>query len=81
MIDTCNEIHRKIYKQLSTLFTTLCLESYDRYYLNIFRVITLFYNLCVEHEIYAMSYKNERTILYDSLFIYNGMRKWYYFIT
>ena len=57
--DTCDEIHRKQYKQLSTLFITLCIESHDRYYFNILSMITLFYHLHVEHEIYAMSYKNK----------------------
>ena len=57
--DTCDEIHRNQYKQLRTLFITLCLESHDRYYLNILRLITLLYHLYVEHEIYAISYKNK----------------------
>ena len=42
MRDTCYEIHRKKYKQLSKLFIPLCLESNDRYCFNIFRMITIF---------------------------------------
>ena len=41
MRDTCDETQRKQYKQLMTLFISLCQESYDRYYLNILRMITL----------------------------------------
>ena len=80
MRDTCDEIHRKQYKQLRTLFITLCLESHDRYYFDILRMIKLFYHLYIENEIYAMSYKKQRRILNDSLFIQNGMRKWDYYI-
>ena len=56
MRDTCDETQRKQYKQLMTLFIPLFLESHDRHYFNILSMITLFYHLCVEHEIYAMEY-------------------------
>ena len=59
MIDTCDEMHRKQYKQLRKLFIPLCLESHDRYYFNVLIMITLFYHFYVEHEIYAMAYKNQ----------------------
>ena len=39
-------------------------------------MITLFYHFYVENEIYAMSYKKEVTVLHESLFVSNGMRKW-----
>ena len=72
----CYEIHRKLYKQLRTLFVTLCLESHDRYYFNILRMITIFHHLYIEHEIYGMAYKKEGTILNESLFIENKTSKW-----
>ena len=75
MIDIYDEIHRKKYKQLMTLFITFYLESHDRYYFNILRMIILFYHLYVDHEIYSMSYKKESIIINDSLLIKNGMRR------
>ena len=53
----CDEIHRKQYIHLSTLFITLCLESHERYYFNILRMITPFYHLHFQNEIYAMAHK------------------------
>ena len=68
MRDACNEIRRNRYKQPKKLFIPLYLESHEMCYFNILRMITLFYHLYVEHEIYAISYKKERTTPHDSLF-------------
>ena len=73
--DTCDEIHRKQYKQLRKIFIPLCLESHGGYYFNILRMITIFYNLYVEHEIYSMANKKERSILHYSLLIQNTTSK------
>ena len=81
MRDTCDEIHIKQYKHSGRILSTFSVESHDIYYFNIFRVIKLFHHFCVEDEIYAMSYKKQRSILNDSLFIQNGMRNWDGFIT
>ena len=56
MRDTCDEIHIKQYKQLRTLFIPLFIYSNDRYYFNLLRMITSFYQFYIEHEIYAMAY-------------------------
>ena len=68
MIDTCDKIHRKQYNQLNTLFIPLCLESYDRYYFNILRMITLFYHMYIKHEIYVKAYNKKRNRMNDHLF-------------
>ena len=57
MRDTCDEIHRKQYTQLKKIFIPWCLESHNRYYFNISRMITLCYHFYVDNEIYAMEYK------------------------
>ena len=71
MRDTCYEIHRKKLTQIP-----LCLESHDRYYFNILRMITICYHFYAEHEIYAMAYNKKINHLYDHLFIKNTMSKW-----
>ena len=76
MRDTCDEIHRKQYKQLITLFIPLFLESHNRYYFNILRMIALFYHLYIDYEIYAMAYFKNISILHDTLFIQNTIVKW-----
>ena len=57
MRDTCDETQRKQYKQLMTLFITLCLELHDRYYFNVLRMITIFYHLYVDHTLYDLKQK------------------------
>ena len=67
--DTCNEIKRKQFKQLSKLLIPLCLESHDGCYFNILWMITLCSRLYLQHEIYAMEYNKEINYMYDHLFI------------
>ena len=74
MRDKCDEIHRKQYKQLMTLFITLCLESHDRYYFNVLRMITIFI-ICTLSMKYMPWHIKKRTILHDSLFMQNTMSK------
>ena len=69
MRDTCDEIYRNQYKQLRKLFILLCLESHDRYCFNILRMITLLYNLYIEHVIYNMSNNKKINHINDHLFI------------
>ena len=76
MRDTCDEIHRKKFKQLRKLFIPSCLESYDGCYLNILRMISICYYLYVEHEIYSMAYNKKINSLNDHIFIQNKMSKW-----
>ena len=76
MIDICDKIHRKHYKQLRTLFVPLCLESHDKYYFNILRMVNLFYHLYVEHEIYDTAYNKRINRMNDHLFIQNTTSKW-----
>ena len=76
MRDKCDEIHRKQYKQLRKILITLCLESHERYYSNILRMITICYHLYVDHEIYAMAYNKKRNCLNDHIFIKNKTSKW-----
>ena len=57
MRDTCDEIYGNKYRQLRDIFVTLCLDSHDRYYFNILRMITILYNLYIDHDIYEWSYK------------------------
>ena len=75
-IDTCDEIHRKQYKQLTKIFIHLFLESHNRYYFNILRMITLFCHLYIEHEIYSMAYLKYISTLHDTLFMQNKISKW-----
>ena len=65
----CDEIYRRQYKQLRIIFIPLCLESHERHYLSILRIITLLYHFYIEHEIYDMSYNKKRNILNDHHFI------------
>ena len=81
MRDTCDEIYIKRYKQLRRIFINLCLESHGRYYFNILKMITLLYNLHIEHEIYDMLYNKKINHFNDRLFIQNTISKWDYFIT
>ena len=76
MRDTCDEIHRKQYNNLRTLFIPLCLKSHDRNYLNILRMITILNHLYVEHEIYAVAYNKKRNRPNDHLFLQNTISKW-----
>ena len=61
--------------QLRPLFITLCLKSPGRYYFNLLKIITLFYLLYIEYEIYNLAY-NKKNILNDSIFIIVTMVKW-----
>ena len=74
MICTFDQFFRGQYIQLRTLFISLCLNSPDIYSFNILIIITLFYNMCIEYEIYNFAYNN--FFLYDSLFIYGTMGEW-----
>ena len=76
MRDTCDDIHGKKYRQLVDFSVPLCLESHDIYYFNILRMITLLYNLYIEHEIYDISYHKRRNFLNANLFIENIMSQW-----
>ena len=44
-------------------------------------MITQLYNLCVEHEIYDMSYHKRINRLNENIFIENKKSRWNYFIT
>ena len=57
------------YEKLRTILIPLCLESHDRYYFNILRMITLLYHLYIEHEIYDISQIKNKNHLNDNLFI------------
>ena len=78
--DTRCEIYGNIYIQLRGVFVPMCLESHDKCYLNILRMITLLYNFYIWHEIYDMSYHKRINRLNDNLFIENTISKWNYFI-
>ena len=65
---TCDEIHRKKYKKLRTLFIPLCLDSHDIYYFNILRVVNIFTIFTFSVNYMSWHIKN-RTILHDSIFI------------
>ena len=69
----CDQLFRGQYIHLMKLFIPLCLESPDRYYFNILRVITLFYHMYLEYEIYNLT---QRKIVYKSILIYRTMDKW-----
>ena len=75
MRDTCDQLFIENYMQLRTLFVSLCLKSNDRYSFNILRIITLFYHLYIEYEIYNLAYNTRKIILYVSLFIDGAMGK------
>ena len=81
MRDTCDEIQIKQYKKLRRLLIPLFLDLHDRYYLNILRMITLFYHLYIDHERYSMEYFKNVSIFHDTLFIRNTRSKWYDDIT
>ena len=76
MIETCDEIHMKKFKQLTKILVPLCLEPHYVYIFNILRMIILCYHLYVGNEIYAMAYNKKINRLNDHLFIKNTMSKW-----
>ena len=57
MRDTCDQLFSGKYMHLMKLFIPLCLKSPDRYYFNILRIITLFYHMYLEYEIYNLTQK------------------------
>ena len=77
MRDTCDEIFRKQYIQLMTLFIPLRHDSHDRYYLNLFRIITILYHLYIYYEIDHMAYNIIINRLTENMFIEGTMRKWH----
>ena len=75
MRETCKEICIKQYRQLRNAFIPLCLESHDKNYFNILRMITLDYSLYIKHEIYDISCDNKNH-LNENILINNTMSKW-----
>ena len=73
---TCDQLFRGQYRQLSTLYITLCSKAPGRYSFNLLIIITLFYLIYIEYETYKLSYNTRQNILYDSLFKYVTMGKW-----
>ena len=59
------------------LFIPLCLKSPRIYYLNISKIVTMFYYMYIEYEIYNLAYKTRKYIIYDSKLANSTMGKWY----
>ena len=62
MRSVCRELFREQYIQLRTLLIPLCLDSHDRSYFNILRMITILYHMYIEHETYQMAYKKVQNL-------------------
>ena len=75
MIDTGDRLFRRQYIQMRTLITYLYLKSHERSYFNLLIIITLFYHMCIEYEIYTSAYKTRKCVLYDSQFLNGKMGK------
>ena len=75
MIMTCFDLFKRQYKQMKNSFIPLCIESHDRYYFNILRIITIFYHLYIEYEIYNLAYNKNKGFLNDIRFIKVTMGK------
>ena len=76
MRDTCDEIHKKQYKQLRKIFIPLCLESHDIYYFNILSMITLFIICTLSMKYMPWHIPKGRNLLNDHISIKNTMSKW-----
>ena len=72
---TCFDLFKRKYKQMRKILIPLCIKSHDRYYFNILRIITIFYHLYIEHEIYNLAYNKNKGFLNDILFIKVTMGK------
>ena len=77
MRDTRDELFRKQYIQMRTLFTPLCLESHYRYCFKMLSVITLLYQLYIDNEVHHKEYTKKRNCLTDNVPIEVIMNKWY----
>ena len=64
-----------------TLFIPLCLESYDKYYFNILRMITLLYHMYIHNEIYQIAYNKVPKCINYYQFIELTTRNWCGYIT
>ena len=53
----------------------MCLESHDRYYFNILRIITLLFHLYIEYKLYEWSYEKNVGHINETRFIENTMGK------
>ena len=76
MRDTRDELFRKQYIHLRTLFMTLCLKSHNRYCFNILIIIALLYQFHIDYEIYHMTYNKIRNCLNENLSIEIPISKW-----
>ena len=78
MRDKCDDIYGEKYRQLRDDFIPLCLDSHDRYYINILRMNTFLYWAC---DIWNfISQKNKSYQLQSLHRKYNEQVEWFYYI-
>ena len=75
MRDTRDELFRKQYIHLRTLFINLCLKSHNRYCFNILIIIALLYQFHIDYEIYHMTYNKIRNHLTEDIYIEGTISK------
>ena len=73
---TCYDLFKRKYKQMRKQFIPLCKKSPNRYYFNVLSIITLFYHLYIEYEIYYLEYNKSKVFINDILFMQGTMGKW-----
>ena len=76
MVYSCDKLFRGQYIHLRKNFIPLCINSPDRYYFNLLRIITLLYNIYIEYAIYNLSCNTGEDILYGGLFVDGTMCRW-----